>query len=63
MKRFSFEPVEANHPVYIMFSSARRQAEVHGPERRGILLNQLKELVLHSDLKREDTITYMTAPS
>jgi acetoacetyl-CoA synthetase len=59
-----FEQVPAHHPVYIMFSSGttgkpKRMVQSVG----GILLNQLKELVLHSDLKREDTITYMTAPS
>ena len=29
----------------------------------GILVNQMKELIIHADLKREDTIIYMTAPS
>jgi acetoacetyl-CoA synthetase len=29
----------------------------------GILINHLKELILHCDLKREDTIMYMTAPT
>jgi acetoacetyl-CoA synthetase len=29
----------------------------------GVLINQLKELILHTDLKREDKITYITSPS
>jgi acetoacetyl-CoA synthetase len=29
----------------------------------GILLNQLKELIIHADLKRDDKVIYMTAPS
>jgi acetoacetyl-CoA synthetase len=29
----------------------------------GVLLNQMKELVLHADLGRKDTALYMTAPS
>ncbi len=59
-----FEQVPANHPVYIMFSSGTTgKPKCMVQSVGGILLNQLKELVLHSDLKREDTITYMTAPS
>jgi len=33
---------------------------VQGP---GVLLGHLKELILHTDLKREDKITYITSPS
>jgi acetoacetyl-CoA synthetase len=33
---------------------------VQGP---GVLVNHLKELMLHADLKREDTVTYITSPS
>jgi len=29
----------------------------------GVLLNHLKELILHTDLKREDKITYISSPS
>jgi len=36
---------------------------MHGAGRRGILLNHLKELILHSDLKREDRIFYITTCS
>ena len=39
------------------------QAQVPGAERGGMLLNQLKELILHADLTREDTIFYVTTAS
>ncbi len=59
-----FEQVPANHPLYIMFSSGTT-----GPPKcmvqsvGGVLVNHLKELMLHTDLKREDTIMYITTPS
>ena len=59
-----FEQVPFDHPVYIVFSSGttgKPKCMVQGVG--GILINHLTELILHSDLKREDTIIYMTAPS
>ena len=59
-----FEQVGFNHPVYIMFSSGTTgKPKCMVQSVGGILLNQLKELMLHGDLGREGTITYMTAPS
>jgi acetoacetyl-CoA synthetase len=59
-----FEQVPANHPVYIMFSSGTTgKPKCMVQSVGGILINQMKELILHADLKREDTIIYMTAPS
>ena len=59
-----FEQVSSNHPVYIMFSSGTTgKPKCMVQSVGGILINQMKELVLHCDLKREDTIIYMTAPS
>ncbi len=58
-----FEQVSFDHPVYIMFSSGttgKPKCMVQGP---GVLINQLKELVIHTDLKREDRIFYITSPS
>lgn len=55
------EQLPAGHPVYIMYSSGTT-----GPPKcmvqsvGGILVNHLKELILHTDLKREDTIFYFT---
>tara|TARA_Y100001980_G_C14556928_1_gene354779 strand:- start:227926 stop:229854 length:1929 start_codon:yes stop_codon:yes gene_type:complete len=50
-----------DHPLYIMYSSGttgKPKCIVHGIG--GTLLQHLKELGLHTDLKREDTITYYT---
>lgn len=59
-----FEQVEANHPVYVMFSSGttgRPKCMVQSVA--GVLVNHLKELVLHHDLRPEHAITYITSPS
>ncbi len=59
-----FEQVPFDHPVYLMFSSGttgKPKCMVQGAG--GVLINHLKELVLHTDLKREDTIAYITTPS
>ena len=58
-----FEQLSFNHPVFIMFSSGttgKPKCMVQGP---GVLINQLKELIIHTDLKREDRIFYITSPS
>lgn len=59
-----FEQLPFNHPLYIMFSSGttgKPKSMVQGAG--GVLLNHLKELILHTDLKRDDRITYITSPS
>lgn len=56
-----FTQVAFNHPLYIMYSSGTTgvpKCIVHGVG--GTLLQHLKELLLHTDLKREDTIFYFT---
>ncbi|HET6655096.1 MAG TPA: acetoacetate--CoA ligase [Gammaproteobacteria bacterium] len=56
-----FVATDFNHPLYIMYSSGTTGAPkciVHGAG--GTLLQHLKELVLHTDLKREDRIFYYT---
>ena len=56
-----FTPVPFDHPLYILYSSGTTgvpKCMVHGTG--GTLIAHLKELVLHSDLKREDRIFYFT---
>jgi len=59
-----FEQLPSDHPVYIMFSSGttgKPKCMVQGAA--GLLVNQLKEIVLHADLKNTDNVTYITSPS
>ena len=59
-----FEQVSSNHPVYIMFSSGTTgKPKSMFQSVAGVLVNHLKELVLHTDLRREDRINYITSPS
>ncbi len=56
-----FEQLPFDHPVYIMYSSGTTgipKCIVHGAG--GTLLQHYKELNLHSNLTREDVITYYT---
>ncbi len=56
-----FVQLPAGHPLYIMYSSGTTgppKCMVQGAA--GILVNHLKELILHTDLKRDDTILYLT---
>jgi acetoacetyl-CoA synthetase len=61
---FDFEQLPADHPVFIMFSSGTTgKPKCMVQSGAGILLNQLKELILHTDVKREDKIFYITTCS
>lgn len=63
-REIRFELFPFDQPLYIMFSSGttgRPKCMVQGAG--GVLINHLKELVVHTDLKREDRITYITTPS
>ncbi len=56
-----FEQLPFDHPVYIMYSSGTTGAPkciVHGAG--GTLIQHLKELILHTDVKRDDVVFYFT---
>ncbi len=59
-----FEQVPSDHPVYIMFSSGttgKPKCMVQGTA--GILVNHLKELILHTDLRKDDVHWFITTAS
>jgi len=63
-RTIQFEQLPFDHPLFIMFSSGttgKPKCMVQGTG--GILINHLKELLLHTDLQREDRIMYITTCS
>jgi len=59
-----FRQCPADQPLYIMFSSGttgKPKCMVQGVA--GVLLNHLKELQLHTDMKRDDKLLYLASPS
>jgi acetoacetyl-CoA synthetase len=59
-----FEQLPADHPLFIMFSSGttgKPKCMVQGAA--GILANQLKELIIQTDLKRDDVHFFITTCS
>jgi acetoacetyl-CoA synthetase len=58
-----FARLPFDHPVYIMFSSGTTGKPKCIVQGSGVLLNHLKEHWLHTDLKREDRLMYITTCS
>jgi acetoacetyl-CoA synthetase len=57
----SFTRLSFDHPVYILYSSGTTglpKCLVHGAG--GTLIQHLKELLLHTDLRRDDRVLYFT---
>ena len=62
--KIEFAQLPADHPVYVMFTSGTTgQPKCMVQSAAGILVNHLKELMFHADLKKSDVITYITSPS
>jgi len=60
----NFEQLPFDHPLYIMFSSGTTgKPKCMVQSAGGVLINHLNELVIHTDLKRDDTIFYITTCS
>jgi acetoacetyl-CoA synthetase len=63
-KNFEFEQLPSEHPLVVMFSSGTTgKPKCMVQSAAGLLINQLKELVLQNDLKQSDRMLYITTCS
>ncbi len=63
-ENFKFEQLPSEHPLVVMFSSGTTgKPKCMLQSAAGLLLNQLKELVLQNDLKPSDRMLYITSCS
>lgn len=61
---FEFAQLPSSHPLVIMFSSGTTgKPKCMVQSAAGLLINQLKELALHSDLKEGDRLLYISTCS
>lgn len=61
---FHFEQLDAGHPLVIMFSSGTTgKPKCIVQSAAGLLVNQLKEVMLHSDIDEKSTLLYITTCS
>ncbi|WP_455143480.1 AMP-binding protein, partial [Candidatus Hodarchaeum mangrovi] len=62
--KINFKQLPFSHPGYIMFSSGTTgKPKCMVQSTGGVLLTQLRDLMLHTDVKKTDRITYITSPS
>lgn len=62
--RMNFKQLPFSHPGYIMFSSGTTgKPKCMVQSTGGVLITQLRDLILHSDLKQSDTYNYITTAS
>lgn len=64
LSSFTYEQLPAEHPLVVMFSSGTTgKPKCLVQSAGGLLVNQLKELALHHDVKASDRMLYITSCS
>jgi acetoacetyl-CoA synthetase len=60
LDEIQFTPISFQDPVYIMYSSGTTGLPKCIVQGAGVLVNHIKELIVHSDLRETESITYYT---